>query len=407
MNKNIIYISSACSKEVFKKIESEKKKLNFIYGMPIAANKFHGLIMKGLVGNKCNVLALTGIPVSYKSHRKKIWKKSEDYENNIKFEYMGFINLPILKQMFIAINIFKRILKWGRENKNKNNAILFDASYVSVIPFIIIASKILHITTTAIVADIYDYMADVQAKNRSNFLKGIIRKIVNHCYKYTSSFVFLSEQMNEIVNKNNKPYIVIEGIVDSKKILNYKKLEKKFVIMYAGALRKEYGLEILLNGFLKYKNDNAELWIYGAGDYSTIIKQKSKNDQRIKFYGVVDNNEILIAERKANLLINPRPSNLEFTKFSFPSKIMEYMCSGTPVLTTKLPTIPSEYYDFLYFIDDETENGLISKFKEITSISQKKLNAFGTLSQNFIYENKNEIVQAKKIIELIGVCNEK
>ena len=142
-----------------------------------------------------------------------------------------------------------------------------------------------------------------------------------------------------LINKNNKPYIIMEGIVDSNmKKVNKTKKTSKFIVMYAGALREEYGLKILIDGYMKYKNDNSELWIYGAGDYSEEIVKMSKIDERIRFFGSVDNETIIKSEHNASLLVNPRPTNLEFTRYSFPSKIMEYMSSGTPVLTTKLPT---------------------------------------------------------------------
>ena len=71
-----------------------------------------------------------------------------------------------------------------------------------------------------------------------------------------------------------------------------------------------------------------------------------KNNEKIKYFGVIDFESILLRQKNTDLLINPRPSIDEYTKYSFPSKIMEYMASGTPVLTTKLSGIPMEYYDY-------------------------------------------------------------
>ena len=55
-------------------------------------------------------------------------------------------------------------------------------------------------------------------------------------------------------------------------------------------------------------------------------------------------------ELKATLLVNPRPTTEEFTIYSFPSKNMEYMASGTPLLTTKLPGMPEEYHQYVLAI---------------------------------------------------------
>ena len=409
MTHQVMYISSSYSTMEFKKNEETKKKQSFVYGMPVAGNKFHGLVMKGLALNNSQVTALTGLPISNKTHSKIIWKKHEDEENNIKYKYLGFINLPVLKHLLIGIFMFFNILKWSKNNKNNLKTIIFDASYVSVIPFIMLANKIVKCKTLSLFMDIYDYMAPVTTQNiKNNSLKKIIRNIMDKCYNAVSGFIFLSEPMNKLINKNNKPYIIMEGIVDSNmKKVNKTRKTSKFIVMYAGALREEYGLKILVDGYMKYKNNNSELWIYGAGDYSEEIIKMSKIDERIKFFGSVDNETIIKSEHKVNLLVNPRPTNLEFTRYSFPSKIMEYMSSGTPVLTTKLPTMPKEYKEYLYFIDKETDKGVCESLNRISALNTDELIDFGQKAKNFIVCNKIEKSQAKKIIDLCGEINEK
>ena len=53
---------------------------------------------------------------------------------------------------------------------------------------------------------------------------------------------------------------------------------------------------------------------------------KKIEDKSIKCHGIVTNEEVVIAEKKATLLINPRPTGEEFTKFSF--SIKEYGIYG-------------------------------------------------------------------------------
>ena len=78
----------------------------------------------------------------------------------------------------------------------------------------------------------------------------------------------------------------------------------------------------------------------------------------------------------ATLLINPRFSNEEYTKYSFPSKNMEYMASGTPILTTKLPGMPKEYYEYIYLFEEESIEGMKNKMsmKAIEKISKTAIN---------------------------------
>ena len=75
--------------------------------------------------------------------------------------------------------------------------------------------------------------------------------------------------MNELFNKKDKPYIIIEGLADyriGKKSINRKADSKrKKICMYTGSLHEIYKVENLINGFVKANIENAELHVYGDG----------------------------------------------------------------------------------------------------------------------------------------------
>ena len=107
-------------------------------------------------------------------------------------------------------------------------------------------------------------------------------------------------------------------------------------------------------------------------------------------------------QKKATVLINPRHSADEYTKYSFPSKTMEYMASGTPTLMAHLASIPQEYESHLFFFDDESIEGMKKKIIEVCEKSQSELEIFGKAASKFILEEKNEMKQAKKIVDMIN-----
>ena len=80
---------------------------------------------------------------------------------------------------------------------------------------------------------------------------------------------------------------------------------------------------------------------------------------------------------------------------------MEYMVSGTPLLTTKLPGMPEEYYPYVYLIDDETPMGIADTLREILSISQCDRENKGKSARKYVLQNKTNILQSKKIIEFL------
>ena len=99
--------------------------------------------------------------------------------------------------------------------------------------------------------------------------------------------LFLTEHMNKLINSSNKPYIVVEGFVNKNDIIVSKKecKHKKKIVMYAGTLHKKFGICNLVKAFLKIKCTDAELWIYGNGDFSEELKEIAKMHSRIKYKG--------------------------------------------------------------------------------------------------------------------------
>ena len=123
-------------------------------------------------------------------------------------------------------------------------------------------------------------------------------------------------------------------------------------------------------------------------------------DQRILFNGLLDREEILQIQRASRLLVNPRRGNQEFTKYSFPSKLLEYMSSGTPVLSFRLPGIPPEYEDYLFWAGEERDS-LYEALVHLVSKPNSELEEMGRRARNFVRTHKSATAQAAKILHMI------
>lgn len=396
----IIYISSACNPENIEEINKTA-----ISKLEISGIKFHNLLIRGFAENNIEVNSIIGLPISKKTNKKIFWRKKVDKKDKIKYHQVGFINLPILKQLTTAINIFLTFIKVAK--KKEKVCTVVDATYVSVLPFILLANKFVHTKIVAIVADIYDYMCDVDNSNgKANMLKRWLRNKNEKRYLKMNGFILLTEQMNEVINLNKKPYVVIEGCSDSK-MNDLKNVEKnkKRIVLYSGKLSEKFGIKLLIEALKKIKQDDVELWIYGDGEAKDYVKEEAQKSNKIIYKGLVSNREVVEAQMQATLLINPRPTNQQYTKYSFPSKNIEYMASGTPMLTTILPGMPKEYCDYVYLIKDESINGLYKAIDDVLKLPNNILEEKGRQAKEFIMQNKNERIQAKKILKFLERVN--
>lgn len=240
----------------------------------------------------------------------------------------------------------------------------------------------------------YCYNGDGRMRTYQKFSEKLSRK--------ADAYILVTKQMNDVINLDRKPSIIMEGFVDAG-LQNFNTmLEEKyesFVCMYSGGLDKAYGMDMLLEGFLAADIPNSELHIYGAGEYAPEIEKASHEHESIKYFGCRNNSEVVAAQMKSTLLVNPRYTNAEFTKYSFPGKNLEYAASGTPTLTTRLPGMPEEYYDYVFFLEEETVDGFAKKIKEIANKSRIELFEFGKTTKRWMLENKNCKTQIAKIVD--------
>ena len=145
----------------------------------------------------------------------------------------------------------------------------------------------------------------------------------------------------------------------------------------------------------------AELHIYGIGDYQQELEQIAEGNPSIHYGGLLLPSQVVEKEMEAAVLINPRPSDEEYVRYSFPSKTMEYMSTGTPVLTTALPCIPEEYRPYLYFIQEETPGGIATALRQVLSHSDEELFEKGCRARRFVLEQRNNVVQAAKVLDML------
>ena len=83
------------------------------------------------------------------------------------------------------------------------------------------------------------------------------------------------------------------------------------------------------------------------------------------------------------------------------------MASGTPVLTTHLPGMPDDHKPYVFFIEEENEDGAKAALEKVFALSDKELNDFGKKAKEFILEKKNNVAQGKKVLDLCRQLTEK
>ena len=371
-----------------------------------AADALQKSIITGL-SSWSNSLSIINLPYvgSYPKRYNDFAIKSYDFDYKVgdiavPGKNIGFCNLTAYKLFSRYLNAYKALAK-GCDGSNE--VILIYAIHT---PFLLAAARYKkknpNVKIVLVVPDLPEYMAQTQSRLHS-FLGNINQRILRKLYCSIDGWVLLSDHMRERLPVYDSPYTVVEGIFNQSDLLpsEHNTTYGRYVL-YTGTLAKRYGILNLLNAFIDLKAQDVKLVICGGGDAAKDIIKASETDSRIIYKGLVKREEALILQQNATLLVNPRTPEGEFTKYSFPSKTMEYLASGIPTLLYKLPGIPSEYYDYCFSLTDLSVSALTEKLDYILSLSHDELDDIGIRAKQFIYANKSPINQTKKIVELIN-----
>ena len=320
--------------------------------------------------------------------------ENDDYEG-IKVENVPFNNLKGYK-------IFSRFIATYKEIINLKNATFVIYSLNISFLLAVYCNKILNKSNRVvlIIPDLPEFMNSENTFLKKCMLKiqdFVVRKLI---FSKIDCFVLLTEQMAVRLRLDKSKVQVIEGIYSDDIIQKHLIKEDKFRILYTGTLAKRYGILDLLSQFSIIEDENMELLICGAGDGVDEVMTFLNNDKRIKYLGQLPRAEILNLQRTCSLLVNPRKPE-EFTKYSFPSKTMEYFASGTPVLMYKLQGIPTEYFDYCFTLDESNINSLSIQICKIKNIPLEIRASLGLEAQKFILNKKNPKQQLLKIKYLL------
>ena len=365
-----------------------------------AIQKFNRLMAKGLQDNNIDVTILSALPVRRQLSSKIFWNVKSEKEDGLTYRYLPFLNLPVIRQLCLYSAAFIKVLIWLFLN-SREKVVICDVLNTSICMAALHACSLLRKPVVGFVTDMPGLMVGQESvPSLRNKVTTLIRK------SYLSSFdkyIFLTEAANHVVNKHCKPFVIMEGISDSHMVdlTRKKRHRQKRTIMYAGGVFAKYGVETLVKAVTHLNPETCELVIYGSGSFVDELKQYCNTYSHIRYMGVALTSEVVQAELEADLLVNPRPTDEVFTKYSFPSKNIEYMASGTPLLTTKLPGMPTDYYPYVFLIENESTEGYAHALRQVLQLSDEALYDFGEKAKYYVLENKNGKKQGERVSNLL------
>ena len=291
----------------------------------------------------------------------KGYSKLEDSFQVIPIHTVKALKKPLVDEIFRFFYMVKLLAAWYRKVRRSHEEpdariILLNAS-IEITLAVVVISKLYRIKTSSLLID----------TALGNFRPDTIwNKYLYFCYahgeqlyQYLDGCMALNPRVFNYLGLSQKPtHLTKVGYTDCADYLPRVREPGRKTVIYTGSLMYYDGTEELLDAAVQLAEHGIDLHIYGSGPLLETVKQFSAQYDNIKYMGYLPNSKIQGVLAGADFLINPRIPYFYTDIFGFPSKIIEYLLSGTPVITTAFSAMPNAYREFVYLISEPSSTGI-------------------------------------------------
>jgi glycosyltransferase involved in cell wall biosynthesis len=165
--------------------------------------------------------------------------------------------------------------------------------------------------------------------------------------------------------------------------------------LYAGSLDSYAGVAALVTAFRNVAEPNVELWICGKGDVEGL-RRLCSGDHRITIHGAVSDARLAELSQQATGFVNPRPAQMN--EDNFPSKLLEYLSYGKPVITTITAGVSPDYRAVVTELADVTPGFIATAVRSVLDMTSEERGHLRLAIARFL-QHKLWDAQAKRLLD--------
>lgn len=237
-----------------------------------------------------------------------------------------------------------------------------------------------------IIGEIEEIYQDVTKKSQSTCRNEY--KFINNCDK----FIFPTQLLDEKLNVNKKPSVIIHGLYSVEKRRNVTFGDDKIHVIYAGTFDPNKGGAAAAAAVAAYLPNNYHVHICGFGNrkdeetIKEIIEETTKYCKaKVTFDGLLKGEDFIQMLQKCTIGLSTQDPNAAFNGTSFPSKVLTYLSNGLKVVSIRIPAIEKSYVgSMLIFYDDQTPENIAAAIISATNkVGESSEQLLLTLDERF------------------------
>ncbi|WP_239561634.1 glycosyltransferase [Micromonospora luteifusca] len=380
--------------------------------MPTQTHTFAWGLVKSIRAAGCPVHLVSAAPAStFPRNRKILFRPGRFQQDGVQGDLLGFVNLLGVKHLtrfLSAVRSGRRALR-----RQGSDVLLIHGVHTPFLWFGVLAARRRWVRVVPVLTD----PPGVALPTDGRIVRGLRRldrALVRSALRRSSGVVVLTAALADDFAPS-VPRLVMEGIFNppsvdpststaigsvdaaSEASPSSAKIGPTRALVYAGGLTRAYGVDRLVEAFRGLTAPDLRLFLFGRGELEDWLETQAKSDPRVVPPELLNRDALVKRLARAALLVNPRPVGQSFVRYSFPSKIIEYLSTGVPVVTTRLPGIPPDYERYLLFADSDTVEGLREAMLRALALPPEASRALGAAGAAFVRETRGPAAQGQRI----------
>lgn len=368
--------------------------------MQTQTHRFAWSLVRALRQNGVEIDLLSAAPVSdYPGNPRVLWRSGSFSAHGTPGRFLPFVNLMVLKHVTRYLGCWLSGMPELR--RTRPDWIVVHGVHSPFLWFATQAAKRVGARVAVVLTDPPGVIRQEDGRLRSA-LKATDIGVVTKALRRSDAVIVLAPQLAEDFAPG-VPAIVAEGLTDleSNAQLPPRNPARPRRVVFAGGLHEEYGVARLVEAFRLLPGE-LELHLFGRGPLEPWLVEQAGADPRIQAPRLVSPQDLPEIYAQASVLVQPRQVDQDFVRYSFPSKLIEYLASGTPVVSTRLPTIPADYEPFVAWAAGDAPTDLAAAIDRVLTWGDTDAASFGAAGSTFIRTTRGSRPQGARIVEFLG-----
>lgn len=184
--------------------------------------------------------------------------------------------------------------------------------------------------------------------------------------RIADAYIFPTQLLDELVNKDKKPSVIIHGTYEEEKGRYEKFDDGKIHVVYAGTLDPRKGGAVAAVAAAAELPENYHVHILGIGSDEQkrdIAKQIEKAScvgrAKVTYDGSLSGEAYVCFLQACDIGLSTQNPDAQFNETSFPSKILSYMANGLRVISVQIEAVEkSAVGDMITYYREQTPEAI-------------------------------------------------